>query len=100
MGIGLSRQFREAKAFYVTIAVATLIGIAINFAPINPIRALYWSAVINGVVAVPIMAIMMLMASRKEIMGKFVIPPAMKIVGWSATVVMGAAVATMAATAF
>jgi Mn2+/Fe2+ NRAMP family transporter len=98
--IGLSRQFKEAKAFYATIAAATLVGIAINFAPINPIRALYWSAVINGVVAVPIMAVMMLMASRKKIMGKFVIPPAMKIAGWSATAVMAAAVVTMGATAF
>jgi Mn2+/Fe2+ NRAMP family transporter len=51
-----------------TIATATLIGIAINFTPVNPIRALYWSAAINGVVAVPIVAIMMLMASRREIM--------------------------------
>ncbi len=96
--IGLARQFKEAKAFYVTIAVATLIGIAINFAPINPIRALYWSAVINGVVGVPIMAVMMLMASRKDIMGKFVIPPAMKIAGWCATGVMTAAVVTMGVT--
>jgi NRAMP (natural resistance-associated macrophage protein)-like metal ion transporter len=98
--IGLARRFKEAKAFYLTIAVATLIGIAINFAPVNPIRALYWSAVINGVVAVPIMAIMMLMASRKAIMGTFVIPPAMKITGWSATAVMVAAVVTMGVTAF
>jgi NRAMP (natural resistance-associated macrophage protein)-like metal ion transporter len=96
--IGLARQFKEAKAFYLTIAVATLIGIAINFAPINPIRALYWSAVINGVVGVPIMAVMMLMASRKAIMGKFVVPAAMKIAGWCATVVMAAAVVTMGVT--
>jgi Mn2+/Fe2+ NRAMP family transporter len=57
--IGLSRQPREAKAFYATLAVATAIGVIVNFTPINPIRALYWSAVINAVVAVPVMVLLM-----------------------------------------
>src|SRR6185295_6099630 len=53
--VGLARQPMEAKAFYATVAFATLIGMGLNFTPLNPIRALYWSAVINGVVAVPVM---------------------------------------------
>jgi Mn2+/Fe2+ NRAMP family transporter len=57
--IGLARQSMEAKAFYATIALSTLIGMILNFTPINPIRALCWSAVINGIAAVPVMAVMM-----------------------------------------
>ncbi len=62
--VGLARQWYQARAFYGTIAVATLIGAIMNFLPIDPIKALFWSAVINGVVAVPIMVIMMLIATR------------------------------------
>src|SRR5260370_31779248 len=58
--IGLSRRPLDAKAFYGTIAVATLIGVLINFIDIDPIKALFWSAVLNGVVAVPLMVVMML----------------------------------------
>ncbi len=69
--VGLSLRPIEGRAFYATIALATLIGIAINFSGINPIRALYYSAVINGLVAVPIIAIMMLIARDEKIMGQF-----------------------------
>lgn len=65
---GLDRKPKHAKAFYATIAVATLMGVGLNFTPINPIRALYWSADINGVVALPIMAMMMLMSAQPRIM--------------------------------
>jgi NRAMP (natural resistance-associated macrophage protein)-like metal ion transporter len=95
--IGLARKPKDAKAFYLAIAAATLIGVVINFSPINPIKALYWSAVINGVVAVPVMFIMMLMAANTRIMGKFTISPAMQVIGWGATLVMGLAVIGMAA---
>ena len=71
--VGLARQPMEAKAFYVTVAVATLIGMGLNFTPLNPIQALYWSAVINGVVAVPVMAIMMWLAATPKVMGDFVV---------------------------
>jgi Mn2+/Fe2+ NRAMP family transporter len=98
--IGLARKPREAKAFYLAIATATLIGIVINFSPINPIKALYWSAVINGIVAVPVMAIMMLMAVNAKIMGEFRIPSTMRVIGWLATVVMALAVVGMAVTAW
>jgi NRAMP (natural resistance-associated macrophage protein)-like metal ion transporter len=92
---GLGYLPREAKAFYVTIAVATAIGVALNFVNIDPIKALFWSAVINGVVAVPIMAVMMHMARRPEIMGKHTLTTPLGVVGWLATVVMAGMVAIM-----
>jgi Mn2+/Fe2+ NRAMP family transporter len=95
--VGLGRQPLEAKAFYGTLAIATAIGIAINLAGVDPIRALYWSAVINGVVAVPVLALMMLMASRRRVMGEFTIGRPLRIVGWAATAIMALAVAAMAA---
>jgi NRAMP (natural resistance-associated macrophage protein)-like metal ion transporter len=97
---GLARKPRKAVAFYVTIALATMIGALINFSPVDPIKALYWSAVINGIVAVPVMAIMMLMTASPKIMGKFVVGGALRAIGWIATGVMGAAVVGMAITMF
>jgi NRAMP (natural resistance-associated macrophage protein)-like metal ion transporter len=97
--IGLARRPKNAKAFYAAVAIATLVGILINFSPINPIKALYWSAVINGIVAVPVMAIMMLMAVDPRVMGEFAVPLAMRVIGWAATVVMALAVIGMAVTA-
>ncbi len=73
--IGLDRRPREAKAFYATIAVATAIGAGLNFTSIDPIKALFWCAVLNGIVAVPIMAVMMDMVRRRKIMGRLVAPP-------------------------
>jgi Mn2+/Fe2+ NRAMP family transporter len=96
--VGLAHKPRQAKAFYTTIAVAMLGGAALNFTPINPIKALFWSAVINGVVAVPVMAVMMLMGRNRKIMGEFVLGGWLLTVGWIATGVMGACVFGMAAT--
>lgn len=93
--VGLGREPRHAKAFYGTIIAATAVGALINFTPINPIKALFWTAVINGVVAVPVMAIMMLISSRESIMGPFTIGRGLKLFGWLATVVMAAAVVAM-----
>jgi len=93
--VGLARKPRRAKAFYATIVAATAIGALMNFTPIKPIQALYWAAVINGVVAVPVMAVMMLMSRRKSIMGVFTITPGMAVVGWVATAAMGLAVIAM-----
>ena len=67
--VGLDRKPLKAKAFYATIIAATAIGALMNFTPINPIKALFWAAVINGVVAVPVMAVMMLLSTRTAIMG-------------------------------
>jgi Mn2+/Fe2+ NRAMP family transporter len=95
---GLDRQPLDAKAFYATIAVSTLIGIGINFIGLDPIKALFWSAVINGVVAVPLMVIIMLMAMRQDVMGRFVLPRALWAMGWLCTGTMAVAVAIMFAT--
>jgi len=98
--VGLERKPLKAKAFYATIAVATGIGMIIGFSPIDPIKALFWSAVINGVVAVPVMTIMMLMASNTNIMGRFAIGGYLRIVGWIATGVMALAAMIMGASLF
>jgi NRAMP (natural resistance-associated macrophage protein)-like metal ion transporter len=86
--VGFTRKMQEAKAFYATIAVATLIGMIINFTSINPIKALYWSAVLNGVVAVPVMFVMMKIVCRPDIMGKFAAKGWLRALGWIATAVM------------
>ena len=95
---GLAQKPRKAVAFYATIALATMIGALVNFSPIDPIKALYWSAVINGIVAVPVMAIMMVMTANRKIMGAFVVGGALRAVGWIATAVMAAAVVGMVVT--
>jgi NRAMP (natural resistance-associated macrophage protein)-like metal ion transporter len=91
----LERTPMRAKQFYSVIAISTLIGIMLNFTAIDPIKALYWSAVINGVISVPIMIVMMLMAARPDIMGRFVISSSLKVMGWLATLIMAVAVAAM-----
>jgi Mn2+/Fe2+ NRAMP family transporter len=86
--VGLARKPRQAKAFYTTIAVATILGATMHLLAINPLKALVWSAVINGVVAVPVMALLMLMSARTDIMGTFVIERGCLVVGWLATALM------------
>jgi NRAMP (natural resistance-associated macrophage protein)-like metal ion transporter len=95
---GLSREPLDAKAFYGAIAAATLIGTGFNFVGIDPIRALFWCAVINGVVAVPLMVVMMIMATQAKVMGRFVLPRGLQVMGWLCTGVMAFAVAIMFAT--
>jgi Mn2+/Fe2+ NRAMP family transporter len=97
--VGLSRKPKKAKAFYATLMIATMVGVALNFSPINPIKALYWSAVINGVVAVPVMAAMMHMTVNPKVMGKFPVHGGLRLVGWMATAVMAAAAIAMGVTA-
>ena len=96
--VGLDRKPRRAKAFYGTIVAATAIGALMNFTPIDPIRALVVAAVINGIVAVPVMAVMMLVSTRKSVMDVFTVGGALLWLGWLATAVMAAAVAAMAYT--
>ena len=98
--VGLARKPKEAVAFYATIALAATIGVFINFSPIDPIRALFWSAVINGIVAVPVMVVMMLMTADAKIMGKFKIAGLLKVLGWAATLVMAGAAVGMGITTF
>jgi NRAMP (natural resistance-associated macrophage protein)-like metal ion transporter len=95
---GLARQPQDAKRFYATIVAGTLVGVAINFVNIDPMKALFWTAVINGIVAVPLMVLMMLMTMRREVMGQFTLPRPLWAIGWLSTAAMAAAVVTMFAT--
>jgi len=93
--VGLERKASEAKAFYWVLALSTIIGLVQNFIGVNPIRALVWSAIINGVTAAPIMCFIMLMATSRKVMGKFALPVYLKVFGWGATLVMAAAAVGM-----
>jgi Mn2+/Fe2+ NRAMP family transporter len=95
---GLDFKLLEAREFYAIIALATLGGVALDFSPIDAIKALFWSAVINGVIAVPIMVVMMLLADDPKVMGRFTVTRHLKALGWLATGTMAAAVAGMLAT--
>lgn len=93
--IGLGLSLAEARGFYFILAVATVLGVAIDFSGIDPVRALLWAAVVNGVIAVPIMVVMMLLAAKPAVMGPFVISGRLKMLGWLAVAVMAAAVIAM-----
>jgi NRAMP (natural resistance-associated macrophage protein)-like metal ion transporter len=84
----LERKPHEAPRFYSVLIIATAIGVALNFLGINPIRALFWSAVINGIVAVPLMFLLMRMSNDQAIVGTFRLPPYLRAGGWIATVTM------------
>jgi len=98
--VGLARKPKEAVAFYGVLALSAAIGIALNFTSINPISALYWSAVINGVLAVPVMVLLMFMVRRKDVMGHFVVGGPLHWLGWLATAAMSLSVLAMGATFF
>ena len=85
---GMERKFGEATKFYTVIGGATLIGLIINFAHIDPIQALFWTAVINGVVAVPLIAVNMVMATRTAVMRQFAIVGVLRWGGWLTAAVM------------
>jgi len=89
----------RARRFYAVIAVATLAGTAMNFIHVNPIKALFWTAVINGVIAVPMLAAVMLVAARHRAMGRFAISGGLRAMGWLTTAVMATCMAGMAFTA-
>jgi Mn2+/Fe2+ NRAMP family transporter len=94
--IGLDRRPQDAKRFYATIVAGTVVGIGVNFVNIDPIKALFWSAVINGVVAVPLMIVMMIMTANPKVMGDFILSRPVWLMGWLATLVMAATVLAMA----
>jgi NRAMP (natural resistance-associated macrophage protein)-like metal ion transporter len=96
--LSLRLEAGEGRGFYGVIAVATLGGVVLCFTPTDPVKELFWSAVINGVIAVPIMSVMMLLASSARVMGENVIGRRLRNVGWLATAVMAATVAAMLAT--
>ncbi|MEA2944649.1 MAG: hypothetical protein QOD09_5178 [Bradyrhizobium sp.] len=93
--VGLARKPKEAVAFYAVLALSAGIGIALNFTSINPISALFWSAVINGVLAVPVMALLMFMARRKDVMDRFTIGGPLYWLGWLSTAAMALSVVAM-----
>lgn len=93
--VGLEHKPRDAIGFYTVIGLAMLVGVAVDYSPLDPIKALFWSAVLNGVIAVPLMAAMMIVASRRNDMGAFVAPLPLRILGWFATGCMGAAAVAM-----
>ena len=92
---GLERHWREAKGFYAIIGVATIVGTGLDFTPIDPMKALYWSAVVNGVVAVPIMVAMMILSGNATVMGSLPVKRKTRFFGWGAVLVMLVAVVMM-----
>ncbi|HEY2837056.1 MAG TPA: divalent metal cation transporter, partial [Rhizomicrobium sp.] len=93
--IGLDNMPWQAKGFYAVIGAAIFLGLGIDYSGLDPIKALYWSAVINGVIAVPMMAAMMFVAGHRSKMGRFRVGPALGGLGWLSTAVMAAAAITM-----
>jgi NRAMP (natural resistance-associated macrophage protein)-like metal ion transporter len=89
--VGLARQPLQAKAFYAAITVATFVGAGATMLSLNPVTALVWAAVINGIVAVPVMALLMIMAADRRVMGRFCISRTWKVIGWFATASMAIA---------
>lgn len=92
---GLERSPKNARGFYAVIAVSVLAGLVIQYSPISPMKALFWSAVINGVVAVPLIVVIILIASRKSVMGAFTSSRAIVALGWIGAAVMGLAAVLM-----
>jgi NRAMP (natural resistance-associated macrophage protein)-like metal ion transporter len=90
--LSLRLEDGQGRGFYGVVAAATLVGVALCFSPIDPVKELFWSAVLNGVIAVPIMAVMMLLASQPKTMGSHVIGPRLRMLGWLATAAMAAVV--------
>ena len=95
---GLSLNRRQGRKFYAVATAAILIAVVLTFVPIDPMKALFWSAVINGIVAVPVMAVMMLMAARSAVMGRFALGGPLRALGWTGTLVVAAAVIALATT--
>jgi len=97
---GLSDGFQQARGFYAIIIAATAIGTLASTMELDPLRALVWSAIVNGVVAVPMMVVMMCIGQSRKLMGTLTIGGTLRTLGWAATGVMGAAVAFMGVTSF
>ena len=97
---GLSRGFHEARGFYAIIIAATVMGAIMGSLEVDPIKALVWSAIINGVISVPIMVVMMRIGQSEHIMGELTMSPRHRYLGWTATGVMGLAVGFMLITSF
>jgi Mn2+/Fe2+ NRAMP family transporter len=88
---GLERKVADAQGFYAVIAVSVLAALGIQYLPITPMKALFWSAVVNGIVAVPLMVVIIVLASRKSVMGIYTASAPIRVLAWVATAVMGLA---------
>jgi NRAMP (natural resistance-associated macrophage protein)-like metal ion transporter len=93
--IGLGLSLAEARGFYFVLTVATLLGVAIDFSGVDSMKMLLWAAIVNGVISVPIMVVMMVLAAKPAVMGRFVVSRRLRVLGWFATGVMAAAVIAM-----
>jgi Mn2+/Fe2+ NRAMP family transporter len=93
--IGLSRNAKKAMAFYAVLGFSVLTGVGLNFTPLDPIKALYWSAVINGVLAPPVMVLLMLLVRKERVMGKLIIEGWLYWLAWIATGAMGLSIVGM-----
>ena len=92
---GLDNMPWQARGFYAVIGAAVLLGLGIDYSGLDPIKALYWSAVLNGIIAVPMMAALMVVAGSKRKMGNFRVGPVLGTLGWLSAAVMLAATVTM-----
>lgn len=92
---GLERKATDARGFYGVIAISVLCGLVIQYSPISPMKALFWSAVINGVVAVPLLVVILLLVSKRSVMGAFTANRTVVVLGWIATAIMCAGVVRM-----
>jgi NRAMP (natural resistance-associated macrophage protein)-like metal ion transporter len=98
--VGLSRKPKEAIAFYTVLALSGLVGIGLNFTPIDPMKALYWSAVVNGVLAAPVMVILLILVRHPKVMGELVVKGWLYGLGWASTIAMAFCIIGMAASLF
>lgn len=94
----LEMPARSAPGFYLIVSAATIAGLFLALTPLDPIQMLFWSAVVNGIVAVPLMIVMMIVIASYRIMGKYAASRALTIFGWAATALMGVVVAAMVIT--
>jgi Mn2+/Fe2+ NRAMP family transporter len=95
---GLDRKPRQAKAFYGLIAFSTILGMLVNFTGINPVRALFWTAVINGILAPPMLVLILMVSNNAKVMGKRVNGRLLNTLGWFTAAVMTAAALGLAYT--
>jgi len=96
----MSDRPKKARAFYGVMAVAMALGLALNYLGLNAVKMLFWSAVINGLLAPPLILLVILLTSNRKVMGEQVNSPALRYLGWATFVVMTAAAAGMLITSW
>lgn len=84
----LEAKPHEAKGFYAIVTLATLIGVLIDVTPLDPIKMLFWSAVINGIISVPMIVAMMVLVSNEKLMKRYAIHGGLKVLGWMSAAIM------------